>query len=84
MHATSQLHNVSSDIIAMDHPRQVRATRAKETTSSVSYSFSVSNYLLDLNIPSFACGHRAPLCSSCALRGLCKRLVHVAALLHLI
>ena len=54
---TSQLHSVSSDIIASDHSRQARATRAKETMSGVRHSFSVLNYLPDLNRPSFACGH---------------------------
>ena len=55
---TSQVRSVSSDIIAGDHPRQARGTRAKETTLGVSHSFSVPNYLPDLNRLSFACGHR--------------------------
>ena len=49
---------MSSELIASDHPRQARATRAKETTSGVSHSFSLPNYLPDLNTPSFASGHR--------------------------
>ena len=40
---TSQLHSVSSDIIAGDHPRQARATGTKEMTSGVSHSFFVIN-----------------------------------------
>ena len=81
---TSQLHSVSSDIIASDQPRQARATRAKEMTSGVSHSFSVPNYLPDLNRPSFVCWH-CPLsapharvkrgCAPCTPYNYCTRCV---------
>ena len=60
---------MSSDIIASDHLMQGGATRAKETKSGISHSFSVSNYLPDLNRPSFACEHRPFLLLARTLRG---------------
>ena len=64
---------MSSDIVASHHKRQARATRAKKTTSGVSHSFSVPNYLPDLNRP--ACGHRPLSASRARAKRGCERAI---------